>query len=42
MKNENKYYLVYKTTNLINGKFYIGVHETYNLNDGYFRFGKGS
>lgn len=40
MKSENKYYLVYKTTNLINGKFYIGVHETYNFNDGYLGSGK--
>lgn len=30
-----KYHIVYKTTNLINGKWYIGKHSTYNLNDGY-------
>ncbi len=29
------YYLVYKTTNLINSKCYIGVHKTTDLNDGY-------
>ena len=29
-----KYYLVYKTTNLVNGKIYIGKHETDNLDDG--------
>lgn len=32
---EKKYNIVYKTTNLINGKVYIGVHSTNSLNDGY-------
>lgn len=32
---EKKYNFVYKTTNLINGKIYIGVHSTNNLDDGY-------
>ncbi len=30
---------LYKTTNLINGKFYIGVHRTYDINDGYIGCG---
>lgn len=33
------YYTVYKTTNLINQKIYIGVHKTTNLNDGYYGSG---
>jgi hypothetical protein len=30
-----KYHYLYKTTNLINGKIYLGIHSTNNLNDGY-------
>lgn len=29
------YYTIYKITNIVNGKIYIGVHQTYNLDDEY-------
>lgn len=43
MKNikytERKYHYFYKITNLINGHYYYGVHNTDNLNDGYMGSG---
>jgi hypothetical protein len=30
-----KFYFLYRTTHNITGEFYIGKHETYDLNDGY-------
>ena len=34
------HYLIYKITNKINGKFYIGKHKTSKIDDAYFGSGK--
>jgi len=37
---QKKYHYIYKTTCLVTGKFYVGMHSTDDLEDGYLGSGK--
>jgi hypothetical protein len=40
MRKPKKYHYIYKTTCKVTGKFYVGMHSTDNLEDGYLGSGK--
>ena len=39
-RKQKKFHFIYKTTNRLNEKFYVGMHSTNNLEDGYLGGGK--
>ena len=40
LKENKKYHFTYKTANLINGRYYLGMHSTNRIDDGYIGSGK--
>ena len=40
IKENKKFHFTYKTTNLINGRYYLGMHSTNRIDDGYLGSGK--
>jgi hypothetical protein len=40
INESKKHHFLYKTVNLLNGKYYVGIHSTSNLKDGYLGSGK--
>lgn len=39
-RKEKKYHFIYKTTNILTGYYYYGMHSTDDLNDGYLGSGR--